>query len=110
MMSGPIVREQGWTPGPVSSYETGLHAWLLWPGVTMMVMDAMTNLTFLINWTKVYQLLSGLIMRRFVAFVVGHTMLMLADKDTQRSLLPMKSQVHFRSTPVHTGLRARLCF
>jgi hypothetical protein len=49
---GPVVDHAGWTPGPVTSYGNGVHGWLLWPGVTLMVCDAITNLAFLINWTK----------------------------------------------------------
>ena len=57
---GPIVDHLGWTPGPVSSYENGVHGWLLWPGVTLMVCDAITNMYFLVNWTKIYDAIRGI--------------------------------------------------
>lgn len=51
---GPIVDWVGWTPGPVNDYTNGVHGWLLWPGVTLMVMDSVVNLAFLVNWGKVF--------------------------------------------------------
>ena len=63
--TGPIVDHVGWTPGPVSSYTDGVHGWLLWPGVTMMVCDALANLWFLVSWRKVWDAITIALRTRF---------------------------------------------
>ena len=87
---GPVVDSAGLTPGvlsrywhccvtaydclymhtgPVSSYGNGVHGWLLWPGVTLMVCDALTNLSFLINWRVIWGKISGLLPKRLTVFL-----------------------------------------
>ena len=63
--AGPVVDYSGWTPGPVESYTNGVHAWLLWPGVAMMLCDALTNLWFLISWRKAWSGIKGIIQPSF---------------------------------------------
>jgi len=41
---GPIVQAKGWAPGGVMSYSDGVRGWILWPGVAIMVADALTSL------------------------------------------------------------------
>lgn len=45
---GPYVKAQGWAPGKVMAYADGARGWLLWPGVALMVADALTSLG--LNW------------------------------------------------------------
>lgn len=45
---GPWVQAQGWAPGAVMSYTDGPRGWLLWPGVAIMVSEALTALA--LNW------------------------------------------------------------
>lgn len=45
---GPIAKSQGWAPGPIGDYKTGVRGWLLWPGVALMVSEALTAL--LLSW------------------------------------------------------------
>ena len=45
---GPFVQGEGWAPGAVMSYSEGPRGWLLWPGVALMVSEALTNLA--LNW------------------------------------------------------------
>lgn len=45
---GPMVLEAGWVNGAVMSYSDGPRGWLLWPGVALMVSDALSNLAM--NW------------------------------------------------------------
>ena len=45
---GPIAQEQGWAPGKVMSYADGPRGWLLWPGVALMVSEALGAL--LLSW------------------------------------------------------------
>lgn len=47
-MLGPWVQSQGWAPGAVMSYSDGPRGWLLWPGVAIMVSEALTALA--LNW------------------------------------------------------------
>jgi uncharacterized oligopeptide transporter (OPT) family protein len=41
---GPIAHAAGWAPGEVMSYKDGPRGWLLWPGVALMVSEALTAL------------------------------------------------------------------
>lgn len=45
---GPWVQAEGWAPGAVMSYTDGPRGWLLWPGVAIMVSEALTSLA--LNW------------------------------------------------------------
>lgn len=45
---GPMVQAAGWAPGDVMSYTDGPRGWLLWPGVAIMVSEALTALA--LNW------------------------------------------------------------
>ncbi len=45
---GPWVQEAGWAPGAVMSYTDGPRGWLLWPGVAIMVSEALTSLA--LSW------------------------------------------------------------
>lgn len=40
----PFVEAQGWAPGATMSYKDGARGWILWPGVAIMVADALTSL------------------------------------------------------------------
>ena len=55
----------GWTPGLVTSYTDGVHGWLLWPGVAMMVCDSLTNLWFLVSWRKLWAGAKDMLRRGF---------------------------------------------
>jgi uncharacterized oligopeptide transporter (OPT) family protein len=41
---GPISLQMGWTSGAIMSYADGPRGWLLWPGVALMVTDALMAL------------------------------------------------------------------
>ena len=45
---GPIAQSAGWAPGNVMSYKDGARGWLLWPGVALMVSEALTSLA--LSW------------------------------------------------------------
>jgi putative OPT family oligopeptide transporter len=45
---GPGAQAAGWAPGPVMSYADGARGWLLWPGVALMVSEALTSLV--LSW------------------------------------------------------------
>lgn len=45
---GPIVQQNGWAPGEVMSYADGPRGWLLWPGVALMVSEALGALA--LSW------------------------------------------------------------
>ncbi len=45
---GPIAKSSGWAPGAIMSYADGARGWLLWPGVALMVAEALTSLA--ISW------------------------------------------------------------
>ncbi|MDP6934662.1 MAG: OPT/YSL family transporter, partial [Myxococcota bacterium] len=45
---GPLVQQAGWAPGAIMSYTDGPRGWILWPGVAIMVSEAMTALA--LNW------------------------------------------------------------
>ena len=43
---GPAITELGWVSNKIMDYETGARGWLLWPGVALMVTDALMSLVF----------------------------------------------------------------
>ncbi|MCA9290878.1 MAG: OPT/YSL family transporter [Phycisphaerales bacterium] len=51
---GPYVGRQGWVAGDdasIMSYATGPRGWILWPGVAIMVADALTQLA--LSWKTI---------------------------------------------------------
>ncbi len=48
---GPFVQSQGWAEGAIMSYADGVRGWILWPGVAIMVADALTRLAM--SWRTV---------------------------------------------------------
>lgn len=67
LVGGPFVTESGWVPGPLMAFDPlsaeraaeigapesmiglpGVRAWLLWPGVALMIADAFSSLA--LNW------------------------------------------------------------
>ncbi len=53
---GPIAKDAGWAPGAVMSYADGVRGWLLWPGVALMVAEALTALA--LSWRTFVNALS----------------------------------------------------
>ena len=53
----PIVESQGWVTGPRMSYGTGAHGWILWPGVAIMVFDALMALA--LSWKSILRTFTG---------------------------------------------------
>jgi len=47
----PIVEAQGWVTGARMSYGSGARGWILWPGVAIMVFDALTALA--LSWKSI---------------------------------------------------------
>lgn len=45
---GPFAQLQGWAPGRVMSYADGPRGWILWPGVALMVSEALAALA--LSW------------------------------------------------------------
>ena len=45
---GPLVQNAGYAPGEVMSYKDGPRGWLLWPGVALMVSEALAALA--LSW------------------------------------------------------------
>lgn len=43
---GPYSQYMEWAPGPVMAYDNGPRGWLLWPGVALMVSEALGALAF----------------------------------------------------------------
>jgi uncharacterized oligopeptide transporter (OPT) family protein len=41
---GPYARSAGWAPGEIMSFTNGPRGWILWPGVALMVSEALTSL------------------------------------------------------------------
>jgi hypothetical protein len=70
---GPIVDRLGWTSGDVGNYTSGVHGWLLWPGVTLMVFDSLVNLAYLVNWKKTAQGFFALITSRFLSHIASQS-------------------------------------
>ncbi len=48
---GPLAQSQGWATGAIMSYQDGPRGWILWPGVAIMVADALTNLA--LSWRTI---------------------------------------------------------
>ena len=48
---GPYAQAQGWAAGSIMSYSDGPRGWLLWPGVAIMVADALTSLA--LSWRTI---------------------------------------------------------
>ncbi|NNE07107.1 MAG: OPT/YSL family transporter [Gemmatimonadetes bacterium] len=48
---GPIAQANGWAEGSIMSYQDGPRGWILWPGVAIMVADALTNLA--LSWRTI---------------------------------------------------------
>jgi len=48
---GPMAKSQGWAAGEIMSYADGPRGWLLWPGVAIMVADALTSLA--LSWKTI---------------------------------------------------------
>ncbi len=48
---GPWVQTQGWATGAFMSYSDGVRGWILWPGVAIMVGDALTQLG--LSWRSI---------------------------------------------------------
>ena len=41
---GPVITEMGWVSTSIMDFKTGARGWLLWPGVALMVTDALMSL------------------------------------------------------------------
>ena len=54
---GPWVQSNGWAPGTVMSYTDGPRGWLLWPGVAIMVAEALTSLA--LSWRTFLRTFQG---------------------------------------------------
>lgn len=56
---GPYVEAQdGWvTPGRYTSYSVGVRGWVLWPGVAIMVAEALTSLA--LSWRTILRTFTG---------------------------------------------------
>lgn len=48
---GPLAQRNGWAEGAIMSYQDGPRGWILWPGVAIMVADALTNLA--LSWRTI---------------------------------------------------------
>ena len=54
---GPMVQDMGWVTGNIMSYSDGVRGWLLWPGVAIMVADALTQLAM--SWRTILRTFTG---------------------------------------------------
>lgn len=54
---GPLVKDTGWAPGSIMSYTEGARGWILWPGVAIMVGDALTSLA--LSWKTILRTFTG---------------------------------------------------
>lgn len=45
---GPLALHYEWAPGPIMGFSDGARGWILWPGVALMVSEALASLAF--NW------------------------------------------------------------
>lgn len=54
---GPWVESQGWVTGPFMDYRTGARGWILWPGVAIMVADALSSLA--LSWRTILRTFTG---------------------------------------------------
>ncbi len=48
---GPWSKSAGFVEGPIMSYASGPRGWLLWPGVAIMIADALANLA--LSWRTI---------------------------------------------------------
>jgi len=49
----PWVNASGWVTGPIMSYTNGTAGWILWPGVTLLVVEVLMN--FLMGIIRMFQ-------------------------------------------------------
>jgi uncharacterized oligopeptide transporter (OPT) family protein len=56
-ITGPLVQKLGWAPGAVMAFADGPRGWLLWPGVAIMVSEALTALA--LSWRTFVRALRG---------------------------------------------------
>jgi uncharacterized oligopeptide transporter (OPT) family protein len=56
-ITGPLVQKLGWAPGDVMAFADGPRGWLLWPGVAIMVSEALTALA--LSWRTFVRALRG---------------------------------------------------
>lgn len=49
---GPIVHNAGLARGSVMGLDTGVRGWLLWPGVTLMLVDSIVTLCLSVPWSS----------------------------------------------------------
>jgi len=54
---GPAIQDLGWVDGSIMSYSDGVRGWLLWPGVAIMVADALTQLAM--SWRTILRTFTG---------------------------------------------------
>lgn len=52
---GPYVQAVGWAPGEVMDYKTGPRGWMLWPGVALMVSEALASVAM--SWRSFLRVL-----------------------------------------------------
>ena len=45
---GPLVRQAGWTPGPIGDYDTGVQGWLVWFSLAVIFGESMASLLVVI--------------------------------------------------------------
>ena len=48
---GPAARTLGWAPGEIQAYKDGAKGWILWPGVALMVSEALVALA--LSWRTI---------------------------------------------------------
>ncbi|WP_442481719.1 OPT family oligopeptide transporter [Aeoliella sp. SH292] len=54
---GPWAQQAGWAPGAVMSYADGPRGWLLWPGVALMVSEALASVA--LSWRTFVDAIRG---------------------------------------------------
>lgn len=52
---GPFAQANGWAPGQVMDYKSGPRGWILWPGVALMVSEALTSVAM--SWKSFLRVL-----------------------------------------------------
>ena len=52
---GPLAQQYGWAPGDVLNYKQGPRGWILWPGVALMVSEALTSVAM--SWRTFFRAL-----------------------------------------------------
>ena len=53
---GPLAVDQGWVSDKIMDYKTGPRGWILWPGVALMVTDALMSVLF--SWKSIVKTFS----------------------------------------------------